>query len=80
MTAALRAGGVCLVDFDELQLGPIPRRLQVLPKLRVLRHLLEVFSRVPHVDYHHAIVGSRTGVRDAPRLHAGYGMLQLSIV
>jgi hypothetical protein len=35
---------------------------------------------VPHVDDHHAIVGSRTGVRYALRLFAGNGMLKLSIV
>jgi hypothetical protein len=35
---------------------------------------------VPHVDYHHAIVGPRTGVRYTPRLLAGNGMLKLSIV
>jgi len=35
---------------------------------------------VPHIDYHHAIVGWRTGVRYVLRLLAGNGMLKLFIV
>jgi hypothetical protein len=35
---------------------------------------------VPHIDDHHAIVGSCTGVRYALRLLAGGGMLKLFIV
>jgi hypothetical protein len=35
---------------------------------------------VPHIDYDHAIVGSRTSVRYALRLLAGRGMLKLFVV
>jgi hypothetical protein len=65
---------VYLVDLNELRLRWPPCSFQVLLKLRVVHHVLKVFSRLPHVDYHNAIVSSRTGVRYAPRLLAGSGM------
>jgi hypothetical protein len=70
---------VYLVDLNP-RVGRPSCSFQVLLKLRVVRHLLKVFSGVPHVDYHHAIVGSRTGVRYALRLLAGNEILELSIV
>jgi hypothetical protein len=69
-----------LVDLKELRLRRPSCSLQVLLKLRVVHHLLKVFCRMPHVDYHNTIAGSGTGVRYALRLLAGNGMLKLSIV
>jgi hypothetical protein len=71
---------VYLVDLNQLRLTRPPCFFQILLKLRVVHHLLKVFSCLPHIDDHHAIVGSHTGVSYAPRLLAGDGMLQLSIV
>src|SRR5829696_2409248 len=59
---SLGDGGVHLVDFDELRFRRPPCSFRVLLKLRVVEHLLKVISRLPHIDYHNAIVGSRTGV------------------
>ncbi len=70
-----------LVDFDELRLRRPPRSFQILLKLRVVHHLLKVFFRLPHVDYHDAVVGSRTGLIalcsdiDPRRLVVGLWML-----
>jgi hypothetical protein len=69
-----------LVDHNELRLCRPPCSFQILLKLRVLHHLLKVFSGLPHIDDYNAIVGSRTSVRYALRLLAGNGMLKLSIV
>jgi hypothetical protein len=69
-----------LVDLNELRLCRPPCNFQILLKLRVLHHLLKVFSGLPHIDDYNAIVGSRTSVRYALRLLAGNGMLKLSIV
>jgi hypothetical protein len=71
---------VDLVDLNELRLGRPSCSFQIPLKLGVVHHLLKVFTRVPHIDYDHAIVSWRTGVRYAPRLLTGNGMLQLSIV
>jgi hypothetical protein len=69
-----------LVDLNKLRLTRPPCSFQILLKLRVLHHLLKVFSGVPHIDDYNAIVGSRTSVIYALRLLAGNRMLKLSIV
>jgi hypothetical protein len=74
MSRFLGDASVYLVDLKEPRLRRPPCSFQVLLKLRVVHHLLNVFSRLPHVDYHYAIVGSRTGVIYALRLFAGNGM------
>lgn len=76
--------GVYLADFHGLRLRRPPCSFQIflkLLKLSVVHHLLRVFSGLPHIDYHHSIVGPlRTGVRYALRPLVGNGMLKLSIV
>ena len=51
-----------LVDLNGLRLRRPPCGFQILLKLRVVHHLLKVFFGLPHIDYHHSIVGPRAQV------------------
>jgi hypothetical protein len=62
-------GVVHLVDLEDLWLRLPPFCFRAL-KHRVVRHLVKIFNRLPHVNDHYPIVASRTGVGYSLRLIA----------